>query len=139
MLQMAAWPNRGRVRRLVVVDSFSGETGPQSSLRISRDNQAVRIEIVAGPGQGFYFCNVEESKLGSEFVNQGLHYEMETVRWYSPIARLLRHLGKKVEPDKVAFGRRLVVTVPPEIARGGLLIVGFDPRNMSSFSNDLTR
>jgi hypothetical protein len=139
MLQMAAWPNTGRVRRLVAVDSFGGESGPQSSLRISRDNQAVRMEIVAGPDQQFVFCQVDESHLGNKFVNQGLHYEMETVRWYSFTARLLRHLGKKVEPDRFAIGRRLVVTVPPEIARDGLLIVGFDPRNMSSFSNDLTR
>jgi len=139
MLQMAAWPNRGRVRRLVAVDSFGGESGAQSDLRISRDNQAVRIEIVAGPDQGFVFCQVEESHLGNKFVNQGLHYEMETAPTYSFIARLLRHLGKRVEPDRFAIGRRLVVTVPPEIARDGLLIVGLDPRNMSSFSSDLTR
>jgi hypothetical protein len=139
MLEMAAWPNGGRVRRLVAVDSFSGESGPQSSLRISRDNQAVRIEIVAGPEQGFAFSNVDESYVGNKFVNQGLHYEMETVRTYSFSARLLRHLGQKVEPDRAHLGRRLVVTAPPEIARDGLLIVGFDPRNMSSFSDDLTR
>jgi hypothetical protein len=139
MLQMAAWPNRGRVRRLVAVDNFGGRSGPQSSLRISRDNQAVRIEIVAGPDQGFVFCQVEESHLENEFVNQGLRYEMESTRTYSLVARLLRHLSKKVEPDNVTIGPRLVVTVPPAIARDGLLIVGFDPRNMSSFSNDLTR
>jgi|SRR5208337_4437342 len=139
MLEMAAGPNTGRVRRLVLVDNFWGRSSPLSSLRISRDNQAVRIEIVAGPDQGFAFASVDESQLGSEFVNQGLHYEMETVRWYSFTARLLRRFGKKVEPDRVAIGHRLVVTVPPEIARDGLLIVGFDPRNMSSFSNDLTR
>ena len=139
MLEMAAWPNRGRIGRLITVDNFAGESSPQSSLRISRDNQAVRIEIVAGPDQVIPFSSVDESQLGSEFVNQGLHYEMEIVRWYSFTSRLLRHLGKKVEPDRVAFGRRLVVTVPPEMARDGVLIVGFDPRNMSSFSNDLTR
>jgi hypothetical protein len=139
MLEMAAGPNRGRVRRLITVNGFRGGSSPQSSLRISRDNQAVRIEIVAGAGQRFAFGGVVESQLGSEFVNQGLHYEMETARWYSFSARFLRHLGQKVEPDRVAFGRRLVVTAPPEMARDGLLIVGFDPRNMSSFSNDLTR
>jgi hypothetical protein len=71
------------------------------------------------------------SGLGSEFVNQGLHYEMQTVRWYSFTARLLRHLGKKVDPDNLSIGGRLVVTAPPEIARSGSLIVGFDPTNMS--------
>jgi hypothetical protein len=139
MLQMAAWPNIGRVRKLTTVNSFFGGSSPQSSLRISRDNQVARIEIVAGPGQSPTFFMVVESRLGSEFVNQGLRYEMETIRSYSLTARLLRYLGKKVEPDRVAFGRRLVVTVPPEMARDGVLIVGFDPRNMSSFSNDLTR
>lgn len=139
MLQMAAGPNKKRVRRLVLVDTFWGGSDPQSSLRISRDNQAVRIEIVAGANQGFAFANVDESRLENKFVNQGLHYEMETVRWYSFTSRLLRHLGKKVEPDRSAIGHRLVVTAPPEMARDGLLIVGFDPRNMSSFPNDLTR
>jgi hypothetical protein len=139
MLEMAAGPNIGRVRRLITVDSLAGESSPQSSLRISRDNGAVRIEIVAGPDQRFDFINVVQSRLGSEFVNQGLHYGMETIRSYSFTARLLRHLGKKVEPDRVALGRRLVVTVPPEMARDGLLIVGFDPRDMSWFSNELTR
>jgi len=139
MLEMAAGPNRGRVRRLITVNGFRGGSSPQSSLRISRGNQAVRMEIVSGPDQGFHFGGAVESQLGNEFVNQGLHYEMETVRWYSFTARLLRHLGKKVQPDRSAIGRRLVVTAPPEMARDGLLIVGFDPRNMSSFSNDLTR
>jgi hypothetical protein len=139
MLEMAAGPNRGRVRRLITVNGFRGGSSPQSSLRISRGNQAVRMEIVSGPDQGFHFGGAVESQLGNEFVNQGLHYEMETVRWYSFTARLLRHLGKKVQPDRSAIGRRLVVTAPPEMARDGLLIVGFDPRNMSSFSDDLTR
>ncbi len=139
MLQMAAWPNRGCVRRLVLVDSLSGRTGPQSRLSISRDDQAVRMEIVAGADQLFDFGNVDDRHLGSKFLNQDLFYETETVRSYSLVARLLRHLGEKVEPDKVRIGHRIVVTVPPEIVRSGLLIVGFDPRNMSSFSNDLTR
>jgi len=139
MLEMAAGPNRGRIGRLITVDTFAGESSPQSSLRISRDNQAVSIEIVAGPDQGFAFPEVDVRHLGNKFVNQGLHYEIEIARTYSLTSRLLRRLGKKVEPDRFAFGRRLVVTVPPEIARDGLLIVGFDPRDMSSFSNDLTR
>ena len=139
MLEMAAGPNRGRVERLITVDNFRGGSSPESSLTISRDNQATRIEIVAGPGQQFAFGNADESRLGSKFVNQGLDYDVEAIRWYSFTARLLRRFGKIVEPDRVAIGRRLVVTAPPEIARDGLLIVGFDPRNMSSFSNDLTR
>jgi hypothetical protein len=138
-LAMAAWPNRGRVRRLVAVNGLLGGSSAKSSLRISRDNQAVHIEIVAGPGQKFSFPDVVESQLGSRFVNQGLYYEVETVCWYSFTARLLSHVGRKVEPDRVGFGRRLVVTVPPEIARSGLLVVGFDPRDMSWFSNDLLR
>jgi hypothetical protein len=139
MLQMAAWANGGRVRRLITVDSLIGGSSPQSSLTTSRDNGAVRIEIIAGPNQQFSFGGDVPSTPGGEFVNQGLRYEMETARWYSFSARFLRHFGKKVEPDNVSIGRRLVVTVPPEIARDGLLIVGFDPRNMSSFSSDLTR
>lgn len=138
MLEMAAWPDRRHVRRLVAVDYFSGGSGPQSSLRISRDKQAVRIEIIAGPDQQFAFPEVDVKHAVNKFVIQGLHYEMETLRTYSFIARLLRCLGKKVEPDRVVFGHRLLVTVPPEIARDGLLIVGFDPRNMTAFSNDLT-
>jgi hypothetical protein len=139
MLEMAAWPNRGRVRRLITADNFIGGSSPQSSLRLSRDGQAVRIEIGLGAGQRFAFGNVVESQLSSKFVHQGLQYEIETSRGYSFIARVLRRLGKRVQPDKVTIGRRLVVTVPPEIARDGLLIVGFDPRNMSSFSNWLFR
>jgi hypothetical protein len=139
MLEMAAWPDRGRVRKLVAVDYFGGRSGPQSSLRISRDNQAVRIEIAAGPDQRFAFPEVDVKHAVNKFVIQGLDYEIETLRTYSFMARLLRHLGEKVEPDRVVVGRRLDVTVPPEIARDGLLIVGFDPRNMSSFSSDLTR
>ncbi|MGD0458060.1 MAG: hypothetical protein ABSC21_09975 [Terriglobia bacterium] len=139
MLDMAAWGNRGRVSRLITVDSLGWGSSPQGRLRISRDNGAVRMEIVIGRDQAFAFALVDKSHLGSKFVNQGLHYEMETVPAYSPMARLLRYLGEKVEPDDVGIGRRLVVTAPPEIARDGLLIVGFDPRNMSSFSNDLTK
>jgi hypothetical protein len=139
MLEMAAWPNRGPVRRLIPVDTLFGEGSPQSSLRISRDNGAVRIEIVAGQGQAFALGNAYVSHLGSGFVNQGLNYEMDAIRSYSVTARVLRHLGKKVEPDNVSIGRRLVVTVPAEMARAGVVIVGFDPRDMSWFSKELPR
>ena len=139
MLEMAAWPNKGRVRRLITVDSYLGEGSPQSSMNISRENEAVVIEILAGPDQHFYFAMVNLNQLGSKFVNQGLGYEMDTVRSYSFTGRFLRRLGKKVDPDDVDTGRRLRVTVPPEVARDGLLIVGFDPRDMSWFSKELLR
>jgi len=139
MLEMAAWPNRGRVRRLITVDSFLGEGSPQSSVNISRDNEAVVIEILAGPDQHFYFTLVNLNQLGSKVVNQDLGYEMDTVRSYSFTGRFLRHLGRKVDPDNVDTGRRLRVTVPPEVARDGLLIVGFDPRDMLWFSKELLR
>jgi len=121
------------------VDSFLGESSPQSSVNISRENEAVVIDILAGPGQQFYFTLVNLSQLGSKFVNQGLGYEMDTVRSYSFTGRVLRRLGKKVDPEVVDTGRRLRVTVPPELARDGLLIVGFDPRDMSWFSKEMRR
>jgi hypothetical protein len=139
MLRMAAWPNNGHVRRLIIVDSLGGQSGPQSSLRVSRGDREVRIEIVAGQDQRFVFAQVDASRLRGELVNQGLHYQIETVPEYSLAARVLRRLSKKVQPDQIAIVGRLVVTVPPEIGRSGLQIVGFDPRDMSSFSNDLTR
>jgi hypothetical protein len=139
MLEMAARPKRGRVKRLITVDNFAGESSTESTLRISRDDRAVRIEIDAGPGQTLAFANVVQSRLGSEFVNQGLHYEIEIVRTRSFLARLALSLGMRVEPDRVAIGHRLVVTVPPRVASEGLLVVGFDPRDTSTFSNDLLR
>jgi hypothetical protein len=140
MLEMAAWPRRGGARRLITVNNLIGGSDPRATMRITRDGQAIRIQIALGPSQQFIFVGAPGVELlGSSFVYQTLRYEMETVRTYSFTARLLLHLGKKVEPDNVTLGRQLVVTVPPEVVSRGLLIVGFDPRNMSWFSNDLTK
>jgi hypothetical protein len=137
MLEMAAWANRQYVYRLITLDSLDGRSGPQSNLSITRHSDAVRIEICAGADQAFVFVMVDEGRLRNQFINQGLRYEIETVPHYSTAASILHHLNKGVEPDEAALGRRLVVTVPPEIASKGLLIVGFDPRDTSTFSNDL--
>jgi hypothetical protein len=139
MFEMAAWPNRGRTRRIILVDSLTGEGSPQSAMTTANDNGAVRIEIVVGPNQRFSFGNVADRYVAGRFVNQGLDYQTETVPSYSFSARLLRRFGRKAQPDNLILGHRLVVTVPPQIARDGLLIAGFDPRDMSWFSKELPR
>jgi hypothetical protein len=135
MLEMAAAP-RGPLTRLITVNNFAGGASSQSSLKIARQGRAVRIEVVAGPGGEILFKNAIVSQLASRFVNQGLAYELEINHRYSRTARLLHHFGKSMGPD-ASIGRSMAVTVPPEIAGDGLLIVGFDPKTMGWFSQPL--